>query len=87
MIDFIERQKGIRCYLTFGTEDGNTDGERFFEFRIHGVDVRFYYEKKHDTPAGIQNPDFSVMVGEKIIFVLDAKNFGTGEGSKEKIRL
>ena len=75
MIDFIERQKGIRCYLTFGTEDGNTDGERFFEFRIHGVDVRFYYEKEHSAAGGVQKPDFSVMVGEKIIFVLDAKNF------------
>jgi len=84
MIDFIERQKGIRCYLTFGTEDGNAGGERFFTFRIHGVDVRFYYEKVFGTAAGVQKPDFSVMVDEKVIFVLDAKNFSRSKESVAK---
>ena len=84
MIDFIERQKGIRCYLTFGTEDGNASGERFFAFRIHGVDVRFYYEKVFGTAAGAQKPDFSVMVDEKVIFVLDAKNFSRSKESVAK---
>lgn len=84
MINFVERQKGIRCHLTFGTEDGKTGMGRFFAFRIHGVDVTFHYEKVHTRPAGDQKPDFSVMVGEEIIFILDAKNFSRPKESIPK---
>ena len=81
MLDYVEKQKGIRCHLTFGKykeyrEQDENDPNRFFKFKLDGADVIFYYEKKYTDwlNTGIL-PDFTVTVNGKPIYVLDAKNY------------
>jgi len=87
ILNFIEKKKGIRCYLKLEPyKKGKDELERFFSFKINGTEIRFYYEKffpASETWTGyLEKPDFSVMIGKKVILVADAKNWSNSEKSK-----
>ena len=89
LLNFIEKKKGIRCYLKLEPyKKGKDELERFFSFKINGTEIRFYYEKffpASETWTGyLEKPDFSVMIGKKVILVADAKNYSSG-GERKKV--
>ena len=95
MLDYVEKQKGIRCHLTFGKykeyrELDENDPNRFFKFKLDGADVIFYYEKKYINWLDTDNfPDFTVTVNGKLIYILDAKNYAEdnklGKDAKDQL--
>ena len=79
MLDYVEKQKGIECHLVFGKRTKGQDPERFFKFKLDGADVIFYYERAYTNWLDTTNlPDFTVTVNEKLIYILDAKNYAEG---------
>ena len=90
MLDYVEKQKGIRCHLTFGKYQKSIDPNRFFKFKLDGADVIFYYEKKYINWLDTDNfPDFTVTVNGKLIYILDAKNYAEdnklGKDAKDQL--
>lgn len=64
----------------------------YFEFDYKGETVLFYYEKFfkiRDRPQYVwainQKPDFSVMVGDELLGVFDAKNYSKGQDPDEAV--
>jgi len=64
----------------------------YFEFDYEGITVSFYYEKFfkiRDKPQHVwalnQIPDYSIMVGDELIGVFDAKNYSKGIDPDEAV--
>ena len=78
IVDFFSRQ-GVLSKLEIDIEPN------FFEFQYEGRQIKFLYEIKFMKGGGhawaVESwPDFTVMDGDTIIAVFDAKNYGASSG-------